>query len=303
MKSLFVLFSIVIISVLCSSSFAQLKESKTWQNDLNKRYTEHKDIVYKHTNTSDQKLDLYTLKDSKEKRPVYIFIHGGGWRKGTKDSIAGQITAFMKNNWVVANVDYRLLGEALAPAAVIDCRCALYWLVAHADEYGIDKNRIVLGGTSSGGHLSLMTGLLPNDHPFNDSCGTPADFKIAAILNFYGITDVNDILSGANRRGFGVDWLGDQPGVQEVAKSVSPLTYVRSGIPPVFTVHGSSDPTVPYEQAVKLSSKMDSLGLKNKFISIEGGKHGKFSKEEMSNIYKEIGGFLKELSLPFDSDL
>ncbi len=292
----FLFVSVIIMTV---ASFAQINVSKSWEKDFSKRYIEHKDIVYKQTSSSAQKLDLYTLKESKEKRPLFIFIHGGGWRKGTKDSTSGQTSIFFRNNWIVANVDYRLLGEASAPAAVIDCRCALYWLVQRADEYGIDKDNIVVGGSSSGGHLALMTGFLPNDHAYNDSCGTNSGFTVKAILNFYGITDVADILSGANQRGFGRDWLGKQSDREGVAKAVSPLTYVKAGVPPVFTVHGNADPTVPYSQAEKLDAALKTAGVKHKFITVDGGLHGKFSKEQMKDIYRDISVFFKELSLPF----
>lgn len=293
-----VLFSLIFVY----SANAQVSENNTWKKHLSKKYTEHKDIVYKKSASSEQKLNLYTLNENTEKRPLFVFFHGGGWRKGTKDSTTGQLMAFMKNNWVTANVDYRLLGEASAPAAVIDCRCALYWLVSHADEYGIDKNKIVVGGTSAGGHLALMTGLLPNDHAYNDSCGPVPEFKIAAVLNFYGITDVADILTGANKRGFGRDWLGDQPDREGVAKAVSPVTYVKPGIPPVFTVHGDADPTVPYSQAEKLNKVLLEAGIEHKFITIPGGLHGKFDKEQMKNIYLEMENFFKKLEIPFSSE-
>lgn len=302
MKPKHLLFTALFSLSFIVSATAQVSESNTWKKSLSKKYTEHKDIVYKKTSTSDQKLDLYTLNESPEKRPLLIFFHGGGWRKGTKDSTSGQLMAFMKNNWVTANVDYRLLDEASAPAAVIDCRCALYWLVSHAEEYGIDKNKIVVAGTSAGGHLALMTGLLPNDHPYNDSCGPAPDFKIAAVLNFYGITDVTDILTGANKRGFGRDWLGDQPDREAVAKAVSPITYVIQGIPPIFTVHGDADPTVPYSQAEKLNKLLLETGIEHKFITIPDGLHGKFDKETMKTIYQEIEIFFKKLDIPFSSE-
>src|SRR5260370_37208632 len=70
------------------------------------------------------------------------------------------------------DVEYRLASDALAPAAVEDCRCALYWVVHHAKEYGFDTMKIVTTGESAGGHLGLMTGKLRPAEGF-DKGGEP----------------------------------------------------------------------------------------------------------------------------------
>ena len=67
---------------------------------------------------------------------------------------------FLEKGWAVVNVEYRLAGISLAPAAVEDCRCALRWVIEHAKEYKFDPHRTVLMGHSAGGHLSLITGML-----------------------------------------------------------------------------------------------------------------------------------------------
>ena len=76
--------------------------------------------------------------------------------------------------------------------------------------------------------------------------------KVAAIINWYGITDVNDMLSGPNARAYAVQWLGSPPNREAIAKSVSPLTYVRADLPPILSIQGDADPIVPYSQNVRL---------------------------------------------------
>jgi dipeptidyl aminopeptidase/acylaminoacyl peptidase len=117
---------------------------------------------------------------------------------------------------------------------------------------------------------------------------------VAAIVNFYGITDVAHLLDTAARRGYAVTWLGDGPDRESLARSVSPLTYVREDLPPIFTVHGDADPTVPYDHAVRLHRALDDVGVPNELKTVPGGKHGKFTKEENADILGLVGAFLKK---------
>ena len=91
-------------------------------------------------------------------RPTLIYIHGGGWVGGTKESSVLNVLPYMKHGMAVVNVEYRLAATSLAPAAVADCRCALRWVIANAEEHGFDTEKIVVTGHSAGGHLSLDDG-------------------------------------------------------------------------------------------------------------------------------------------------
>jgi dipeptidyl aminopeptidase/acylaminoacyl peptidase len=143
-----------------------------------------------------------------------------------------------------------------------------------------------------------MGGLLGNDHRFDDNCPGVDNIKVAAIIDKYGITDVWDwgygkILTSKSAK----QWLGEKAGDEKFAKTVSPMNYLSKNSPPVFIVHGDADPTVPYQHSVDLHKKLDELGVKNKFITVEGGLHGKFDKEKNSDINKQIAEWLKELGL------
>ena len=108
----------------------------------------------------------------------------------------------------VVNVEYRLARTASAPAAVEACRCALRWVIQHAKEYGIDVNRLVVSGGSAGGHLALTTGMLPASAGLDRQCPGPDNLKVAAIVNWFGISDVNELLDGPNMKAYAVAWLG-----------------------------------------------------------------------------------------------
>jgi acetyl esterase/lipase len=156
-------------------------------------------------------------------------------------------------------------------------------------------------GDSSGGHLALMTGMVPAgaglDRPCNPSGNAPAP-KVAGIVNWYGITDLTDLLEGPNRRGYAVDWLAKSENRADMARRVSPVTWARSDLPPIITIHGDSDPTVPYSQAVRLRDALNAVHARNELITIPGGKHGGFTAEERVRAYVAIRKFLAANGLP-----
>ena len=153
-------------------------------------------------------------------------------------------------------------------------------------------------GGSSGGHLALMAGLLGNDHRFDTNCPGVEHIKVAAIIDKYGITDVWDWGYGTRITSkSATNWLGEKAKDKEFAMSVSPISYVNKNSPPTFIVHGDADPTVPYQQSVDLYKKLTEAGVKAKFMTVEGGLHGKFPKDKNSEVNKAIAEFLIELNI------
>lgn len=234
-------------------------------------------------------LDILVSKNAPPKnRPGALVIHGGGWVRGSREgTIRDFCLPYLEKGFLVANVEYRLAKAATAPAAVTDVLQAANWFRRNARRYQVDTNRIIVTGGSAGGHLALMVGLTPK----SAGLGPPA--KVAAVINFYGITDVADQLSGPNQREYAVTWLPEQEGRLELARRVSPITYVRKNVPPVLTIHGDSDLTVPYEHGLRLTRALRDAGADAELISIRGGKHGGFSQEQMAWIYQEIFRFLQ----------
>src|SRR5215470_6916104 len=106
---------------------------------------------------------------------------------------------------------------ALAPAAVEDCLCALRWVATHAKDYDIDTGRLVTSGESAGGHLALTTGMIPESAGLDRQCPGVALPKVAAIIDWYGITDVGDLLDGVNRKPYAVAWLSSLPNREDIA--------------------------------------------------------------------------------------
>lgn len=258
-------------------------------------FTARLNTVYTKVKDWEGKMDLYLPPKDKGASPVVINIHGGGWNHGSKESQTG-FNTFFKMGFAVANISYRLTGQATAPAAVEDARCALIYLMKHARELNIDTDKIVIMGGSAGGHLALMAGLLGNDRRFDGNCPGSENIRVAAIIDKYGITDVWDWGYGTNVTSKSATrWLGDKANDKKFAASVSPITYVNKNSPPTFIVHGDADKTVPYQQSVDLHKKFVEAGVKTEFITVKDGLHGKFDKEKNSEINKAIAAFLKDV--------
>ncbi len=291
MKNMF-LFTVLLWSV---NSFAQEADTSFKPVEYPAGFSSQLNVVYTKVNGWDGKMDIYLPPKEKGPSPVVINIHGGGWNKGVKESQTG-FNTFFKQGFAVANIEYRLTGQATAPAAVEDTRCALIYLIKNAKALNIDVNKIVIMGGSAGGHLALMGGLLGNDHRFDNSCAGAENIKVAAIIDKYGITDVWDWGYGSNITSKSATrWLGDKANDKKFAASVSPITYVTKNSPPVFIVHGDKDPTVPYQQSVELHKKLKDAGVTTEFITVPGGQHGKFEKEKNSEVNKAIMNFILKL--------
>src|SRR5438034_6808743 len=255
-------------------------------------------ITYLTANGFDAKLDVYARTDQGGPFPTLIWIHGGGWVGGNKESATFSLLPYLEMGWNVVNVEYRLGRVSLAPAAVEDCLCALRWVIRNAKQYGFDTAKLVVSGGSAGGHLALTTGMIPASEGLDRQCPGTEQLKVAAIVDWYGITDVADLLDGENMRTYAVEWLGSRPNRVEIAKRVSPLTYVRPGIPPVISIQGDADPVVPYSQSLRLQEALQKAGVDHELVTIPGGKHGNFTRAENQKAFAAIKAFLAKHGLP-----
>jgi acetyl esterase/lipase len=257
-------------------------------------YTGQLNVVYTSSPGWEGKMDLYLPSKDKGLSPAIINIHGGGWSGGSKDTQGGFNTYF-KAGFAVANIAYRLSGQATAPAAIEDTRCALIYLIKNAKALNIDVNKIVIMGGSAGGHLALMGGLLANDSRFDTNCPGVKNIKVAAIIDKYGIVDVGDKRYGKFRSGSERKWLGVKVADQAFIESVSPIYQVKKDSPPIFIAHGDADPTVPIQQSIDLKKKLDEFGVRNEFMTIPGGLHGQFSSEQNAELNNAIMKFILSL--------
>ena len=292
----------VSLALVCASTpaaFAQLSPTADWATHAQNEYAVAANITYLTASGYESKLDIYRRRDVQTPQPTLVFYHGGGWIGGTKEASFMSIMPWLEMGWNVVNVEYRMARVAEAPAALEDAMCALRYVVNNAKNNNIDINRMVVSGESAGGHLALAVGMIPSTTGFTSICagggftGNETTVpKVAAIINWYGITDVNDLLTGPNGRSYAVQWIGSGKNRDDVAKSVSPITYVRAGLPPILSIQGDADPIVPYSQNTRLRDALTKAGTPNELLTIPGGGHGNFNAAQRTEVYVKIREFL-----------
>ena len=280
------------ILALSLAILAQSRDAASWAANLSNEYSLTPDITYATAGSVDLKLDVYSPRGITTPNRVVIYFHGGGWGGGSRDRAVLRLLPYLEMGYTVVNATYRGARVALAPAAVEDCRCALRWVVNNAARYHFDTSRIVLTGDSAGSHLALMSGMLPAGSILDRQCFATAEPKVTAIVSWFGATDVADLLEGPNAEGFAIAWFGSQPDRAEIAKRVSPLTYVRSGLPAILTIHSEDDSVVPITHATRLHAELTKLGVTNRLVRVPTGGHGNYTREQNESNYAAIREFL-----------
>ena len=291
----------MVAAVLTAGCTSRLAQSIDQTAALNMGLVKH-DVVYRTVGDKALRLNVYLpdkyigehpwwVNDGRGKKPTLLYIHGGGMVEGSKDERALNVLPYVYRDWVVISINYRLAQDAKAPAAVDDCLAALDWVHANAEQYDIDPERIVVSGGSAGGLLSLLTGMLKEgDILCGGQLRVGENKNVAAIVNWYGVTDFS--INPAP-----IHWFGENVDIEEYARTLSPINYVRNGGVPVITIHGTEDAAVPYEQAVRMHQKLKKVGTKERLLTIKGRKHGEFSPEELTRIYQEIWQFLESAGI------
>lgn len=210
------------------------------------------------------------------KSPCIVVIHGGGWRGGNFKQHDSHILEFARRGYVSATVQYRLVPKGTYPAQIEDVKCAVRFLRANAEKYGIDKDRIGAIGFSAGAHLSMLLGTMDKaDGLEGDGGNADQSSKVQAVVAYFGPTDLtqpdfpdvvktmlNDLVGGK---------VADK---LDVAKSASPITYVDSDDAPTLIYQGTKDRLVPYTQATLMADAMTKAGMPGRVELLLGADHG-----------------------------
>ncbi len=222
-------------------------------------------------------LDLYRQKDPPEgKLPCVIFIHGGGWRGGDKGK--APVIQLVPRGYVGVSINYRLSGEATFPAAVEDCKCAVRWVRANAEEYGIDPDRLGVWGSSAGGPLSLMVGLADEEAGLEGDGGNEdVSSRVQAVCSWFGPADLtvgHDKFQGGAGQAPLAFLGGTYEEKTEAYVQASPVTHASKDDPPVLMIHGDQDNTVPLDQSERMLAALEEAGVKSELIVVKGAGHG-----------------------------
>ncbi|QPV65107.1 alpha/beta hydrolase [Halosimplex litoreum] len=258
--------------------------------------TVHEGITYADRETGELKLDLYLPE--KENPPLVVYVHGGGWIAETRSNIPDPEQYAAEWDCAIASVSYRLQ-EAPDGAAVeemydptnptprghfpdhfVDVKAAIRWLRAHAGEYGYDTDKIAAWGSSAGGHLALLAGVVDDVTDLGDAFADEVEQTVApeesgavqAVVSWYGAADftlVEDDVEGLIPLLMG----GPQSEIPERWAQASPVTHVTPESPPTLLMHGREDEVVAVEHSHRFFDALEEAGVNAIFYELHDLNH------------------------------
>jgi len=258
-----------------------------------------RDIVYARVGDRELLLDLYLPPKGPAQLPVIVWVHGGGWRSGSKGS-AGRARPMLNRGYAVVDVGYRLSGEAIFPAQVEDCKAAVRWVRANAAKYSLDPDRIGAWGSSAGGHLVAFLGTAGDVREFDTEANDEYSSWVQAVCDWFGPTD---FLQMDKHSLEGSRLIHDAPDSPEsllvggpiqnepyraIAGKANPITYVTKDDPPFLIMHGDKDMSVPLHQSELLYKALKKAGVESTLYVVKGGGHGLRGGQESSEKLFEI---------------
>jgi acetyl esterase/lipase len=235
-----------------------------------------RDIVYGKGGDVDLHLDLARPTQLSEAVPCIVVIHGGAWRGGDKSMHRNEIRRFAEQGYVSVSLQYRLCPEHRFPAQVEDVKCAVRFLRAHAEDYGIDPKRIGAVGFSAGAHLSMMLGTMDAEDGFEGDGGwADRSSKVQAVVSFFGPTELMaDDIPDRSVPLLSAFIGGSKSDKPQAYRDASPLTYVSSGDAPMLLLQGTEDPLVPHTQAIKMVTAMTEADVPGRVEFLIDAGHG-----------------------------
>jgi acetyl esterase/lipase len=253
--------------ILILSVIIGLQESTFARYYPLKNVKKYSDIVYATKDGKDLKLDLYVPKGQKD-TPLLIWIHGGGWRVGSKDNINRAFLELVNKGFAIASIDYSLLGVPGILKITHECKGAVRFLRKNARKYGVNADKIGVGGSSAGGHLALLLGTSGGVKILEGDIGGNLDqsSRVQAVVDFFGPSDFSQMPKARlnNHSEFQKKW----------AEIVSPTTYVDSEDPPLIIYHGSKDKVVPVEQGILIDRMYREAKAESTLHIIKDAGHG-----------------------------
>ncbi len=236
-----------------------------------------KDIVYTNVGARVAMDVVYPSAAASGPMPAVVLVHGGGFRRGNRESYLLVAARLAQRGYFAATVGYRLAPRHQFPAAVEDVKAAVRFLRANASRYAIDPERICAMGGSAGGHLALFLGLTADVREFEGS-GPNLDqsSRVSCVVNYYGPTDFTQSYSKSVDAAEVLPLFlgGDLTHNRRAHQLSSPLNWVTPNAAPTLSIHGTDDKYVAYEHSVWLTERLLAAGVPAEIETISGAGHG-----------------------------
>jgi len=284
-------------SLLCAPSSVKAREGQ--QEKKADEIVFEKDLVYGKGAGEDLKLNLGRPKETAGALPCVVLIHGGGWAAGNKNGHDGQVRELVGRGYVSATIGYRFAPKHVFPAQVEDVKCAIRFLRANAEKYGIDKDRIGAVGFSAGAHLSMMLGAMDKEDGLEGEGGNPEQpSKVNAVVSWFGPTDLTTSDWPDQTGPILVKFMGGSRAEKpDLYKKASPLTYVNKGDAPMLLIQGTKDVLVPWTQATAMADALTKAGVYGRVDLILGANHG-WGGPELQRTADETWAFFDQFLKP-----
>ncbi|MFZ4586140.1 MAG: alpha/beta hydrolase fold domain-containing protein, partial [Acidimicrobiia bacterium] len=198
-------------------------------------------------------LDIYAPRNgaTDERRPVLVWIHGGGWTVGEKRSQGlPMMLGLARRGWVCVAPNYRLSPRATWPDHLVDVKEAIAWVKAHIHEFGGEPSFVVVAGGSAGGHLAAMVALTANEAQFQPGFES-VDTSVVGCVPFYGVFDFSNRSGQYKSKQLSlllqrfVMHVPLDDAHRAVYEEASPIAHVRADAPPFLVIAGTLDSLVP----------------------------------------------------------
>lgn len=220
-----------------------------------------RDIPYAPEVAASLTLDLFMPQHPPSGVPGVLLLHGGGWRNGTPMSFWRHAVHLAARGWVAACASYRLTPDHTFPTQMHDTQAAVRWLRRHAQELGVDPQRIGAAGSSAGGHLVTLLGT-------TDAPQDGVSSRVQAVVAFNGVFDM-------------VTFYGQHPAAQallsdnpDLARAASPHWLADATAAPSLLLHGDADATVPHQQSIAYAARLKEVGVPVELHIEPGTGHG-----------------------------
>lgn len=239
-----------------------------------------RDIEYAKVGETSLKLNLH-LPTSGPQRVLVVWVHGGAWRAGSKESMP--LGALVTAGYPVASVDYRLSTQARFPAQIHDLKAAIRFLRGHARDWNLPTANIVIAGDSAGAHLAALVGVTNGHTELEGAVGNERgeSSAVQGIISFFGGSNLTTILQQSTPHGIAMRvpaldlLLGGQPdAVPALARLASPVFHVDAQDPPLLLLHGDQDPQMPVNQSLELLGAYRREKLPVQLEIVHGAGHG-----------------------------
>jgi len=308
-KLIFIFIVCLTFTIVCAEAFKDQNEE-----NLSKLNASKQTIIYKNIGNIELLMDIYKSKEQNPKKsPVVMYIHGGGFVKGSRDNISTThpiVYELIKLGYTFISIDYRLLDNNIHfPSNIEDVKDSIRWIHKNSDEYNLDADNITLWGTSAGGHLALIAAYTGDDQFEGSEEYKGFSSSVNNIIDMFGLTDFRTFYNFSNFSdkewnnfnmiskilyGKSISKDGINEEFFQYIDKFSPLTYVGNETVDSLIIHGTIDKTVNIQQSEIISKKLDEFERNYEFLIIEGVGHGfkNATSEQLFKIYKTVNDFI-----------